>query len=208
MATLRVTVVADDPLSANGALVPFRGRPDIEILPASRRHETQVLVVITARVDNDTIDLIRGVAETCDQVGVVLVTDLVPERLLFRAIDCGLVSVLARHDASAERLVRAVIGAAQGHPEMPSRVLHGLIEQVRRVQRDVLEPNDLTMGGLQLREVEVLRLLADGSDTLEIAHQLNYSERTVKNVLHAMMKRLNLRNRSHAVAFGLRCGAL
>jgi DNA-binding CsgD family transcriptional regulator len=56
--------------------------------------------------------------------------------------------------------------------------------------------------------VEVLRLLADGLDTVEIADRLNYSERTIKNVLHAMMTRLNLRNRSHAVAFGLRCGAL
>jgi DNA-binding CsgD family transcriptional regulator len=64
------------------------------------------------------------------------------------------------------------------------------------------------MGGLQAREVEVLRLLAEGNDTMEIARHLNYSERTVKNVLHAMMKRLNLRNRSHAVAFGLRCGAI
>jgi DNA-binding NarL/FixJ family response regulator len=54
----------------------------------------------------------------------------------------------------------------------------------------------------------VLKLLADGMDTGEIAATLNYSERTIKNVLHGLMSRLDLRNRSHAVAYALRAGAL
>ena len=62
--------------------------------------------------------------------------------------------------------------------------------------------------GLAPREVEVLRLLADGLDTSEIAHQLAYSERTVKNVVHDVTTRLQLRNRSHAVAYALREGLI
>lgn len=58
------------------------------------------------------------------------------------------------------------------------------------------------------REREVLRMLADGLSTLEIARRLNYSERTVKNIIHDMLDRLNLRNRPHAVAFALRHGLL
>jgi DNA-binding NarL/FixJ family response regulator len=54
--------------------------------------------------------------------------------------------------------------------------------------------------------VEVLRLVADGLDTSEIARQLAYSERTVKNVLHDVTSRLQLRNRSQAVAYALRQG--
>jgi DNA-binding NarL/FixJ family response regulator len=56
--------------------------------------------------------------------------------------------------------------------------------------------------------VEVLRLLADGLDTSEIAHKLAYSERTVKNVVHDVTTRLQLRNRSHAVAYALREGLI
>ncbi|MGO4426651.1 response regulator transcription factor, partial [Streptomyces sp. MCAF7] len=47
-----------------------------------------------------------------------------------------------------------------------------------------------------------------GYDTADIAMKLSYSERTIKNVLHAVMTRLNLRNRSHAVAYALRQGLI
>jgi DNA-binding NarL/FixJ family response regulator len=64
------------------------------------------------------------------------------------------------------------------------------------------------MRKLAPREIDVLRLVADGYDTGEIATKLAYSERTVKNVLHDVTTRLQLRNRSHAVAFALREGLI
>lgn len=58
------------------------------------------------------------------------------------------------------------------------------------------------------REIEVLRLLADGHDTASIARQLHYCERTVKNVIHDITNRHRLRNRTHAVAYALRHGVI
>nr|WP_239028933.1 response regulator transcription factor [Pseudonocardia acidicola] len=207
---MRVSVLADDPLSGDGAAAVLRGRADVELLPAVRRPEADVLLLVTPRADEKTVDLMGASAadSRSARMRIVLVADAMPEQLLFRAIDYGLVSVLRRRDASPERVLGAVLGVGAGQAEMPGGVLHRLVEQVRSVQRDVLAPNGLTLGGLQDREVEVLRLLADGMDTVEIADRLNYSERTIKNVIHGMMTRLNLRNRSHAVAFGIRCGAL
>jgi DNA-binding NarL/FixJ family response regulator len=54
----------------------------------------------------------------------------------------------------------------------------------------------------------VLRLVADGLDTAEIATKLSYSQRTIKNILHDITSRLHLRNRSHAVAYALRHGLI
>ena len=65
-----------------------------------------------------------------------------------------------------------------------------------------------TVSPLHPREVEVLRLVAEGHDTVEIARKLNYSERTVKNVIHQITQRLGLRNRPHAVAYAIRRGLL
>jgi DNA-binding CsgD family transcriptional regulator len=62
--------------------------------------------------------------------------------------------------------------------------------------------------GLTAREVDVLRLMAEGLDTAEIAGKLCYSERTVKNVIYGITHRLKLRNRSHAVAYALRSGMI
>jgi len=50
--------------------------------------------------------------------------------------------------------------------------------------------------------------VADGLDTAEVANQLFYSERTVKNVIHDVTTRLNLRNRTHAVAYAVRQGLI
>ncbi len=54
----------------------------------------------------------------------------------------------------------------------------------------------------------MVRLVADGLDTREIALRMSYSERTVKNVLHDLTTRLQLRNRTHAVAYAVREGLI
>ena len=77
---------------------------------------------------------------------------------------------------------------------------------IRRGQ--VLTPRGLTFAGLTPRETEVLRLVAQGDDTAEIARKMCYSERTVKSVLHDLTTRLQLRNRTHAVAYAVREGLI
>ena len=52
----------------------------------------------------------------------------------------------------------------------------------------------------------MLRLIADGLDTCEIARRLAFSERTIKSILHDVTTRLQLRNRAHAVAYAVREG--
>lgn len=54
----------------------------------------------------------------------------------------------------------------------------------------------------------MIKLVAEGLETREIAAKLCYSERTVKSVLQGMMLRLNLRNRAHLVAYAAREGYL
>ena len=54
------------------------------------------------------------------------------------------------------------------------------------------------------RERCVLQLFADGLSTREVARQMCYSERTIKNVLQDLTIRLNVRNRTHAVAYAVR----
>jgi DNA-binding NarL/FixJ family response regulator len=67
---------------------------------------------------------------------------------------------------------------------------------------------EVAVSGFSAREIDVIRLVAEGLDTREVAAKLCYSERTVKNVLHGMMLRLQLRNRAHAVAYAAREGYL
>jgi DNA-binding NarL/FixJ family response regulator len=76
------------------------------------------------------------------------------------------------------------------------------------LQRQILAPRGLRVPGLSEREIEVLRLLAEGLDTAGVAEHMCYSERTVKNVLHDITRRFNLRNRTQAVVFAMRKGLI
>jgi DNA-binding NarL/FixJ family response regulator len=62
--------------------------------------------------------------------------------------------------------------------------------------------------GLSAREISVLGLLSDGLDTAQIARRLNYSERTIKTIIHAIVNNLGVSNRTHAVAYVIRAGLL
>ena len=124
------------------------------------------------------------------------------------AVECGVAAVLPREGLRPARLVQAVLAVHSGAAHLPPAMQGQLLTELARMRRDVLEPNGLTMTGLGARERDVLRLLAEGLGTDEIATKLAYSERTVKYVLHGMMTRYNLNTRAHAVAYAVRAGVV
>ncbi|MBO3746855.1 response regulator transcription factor [Streptosporangiaceae bacterium NEAU-GS5] len=123
-------------------------------------------------------------------------------------MEVGVAGLVRRAEATEDRLLTIIQAAAKGEGSLPPDLLGRLLTQVGTVQRNVLGPRGLTFTGLADREIQVLRLVADGYDTAEIAARLCYSQRTVKSVMHDVTTRLNLRNRSHAVAYALRNGLL
>lgn len=205
-----VAVLAGDPLTGEGAVAHLRARPEVRVLGPERQQDAEVVLIVVDRVTEETIKLMERVADASGDgdTRFVLVGDGVRENALLRAVTCGLVSVIPRREADFDRIVRAIVDVRAGRLEMPGVALGWLVRQLRSIQQDVLEPNGLTAAGLEAREVDVLGLLAEGLSTDEIARRLNYSERTVKYIIHGLLTRLNLRNRTHAVAYAVRTGAL
>lgn len=209
-AVISVAVHAGDPVSGEGAVACLRSTPGITLFPPDRRSEADVLLVTVHQTTEDVVRWMERAAteSTNPEMRIVLIAETVSEHHLMRAVTSGLVSFLSREEADRDRVVKTIRDSSRERALVPEQMVGWLLEQVRTIQRTVLVPHGLTVGGLQEREVEVLRLLADGLDTAEIAQQLNYSERTIKNIVSGMLTRLNLRNRSHAVAYAMRCGAL
>ncbi len=198
-------VVAADPISRLGLTAQLRGLPGLEIVDEPDRAD--VAVVAADTVDEDATRAVRTLLRgECTQV--VLVATVLDDQGVLAAAEAGVCAILRRSEASPERLATVVTSAAHGHGTLPPDLLGSLLSQVGKLQRNVLEPRGLRFNGFTQREVEVLRLIADGHDTNEIADQLAYSERTVKNVIHDVTSRFNLRNRSHAVAYALRAGVI
>jgi DNA-binding NarL/FixJ family response regulator len=204
---VRVSLQAMEPLSHAGLATFLQSRPELVLLRAAERAEAKVLVVSADRLSTDVVALLRrSAAET--GVPVVLVTTEINEAELLTAVECRVVAVLPRSAVTAERLAHSVLAAASGGGVMPPNLVGELLKHIERLQRDVLTPQGLSSSGLTPREIDVLRLMADGFDTGEIAGKLCYSERTVKNVIYGLTHRLKLRNRSHAVAYALRTGMI
>lgn len=202
-----VCVHAWDEILSAGVVSHLRTRPELRVLARDQTDDARVAVVVVDQVDDDTMQLIRRLNRN-GSTRVVLVAGVLTDADLVAVVEAGAVGLLRRKEATPERLVSTIVGAGSGEGAVPADLLGRLLTQVGAVQRGVLAPRGLSWNGLAAREIEVLRLVADGCDTSEIAHRLAYSERTVKNVLHDVTTRLQLRNRSHAVAYALREGLI
>jgi DNA-binding NarL/FixJ family response regulator len=108
---------------------------------------------------------------------VVLVADSVSERHMPRVFACGVVSIVPRRTASRGTIEHAVLTSGTGGAMLPESTIRWLIDQNRNFADVVRSAHRITTGGLTLRETDVLRLLAEGKSTAEIANQLNYAER-------------------------------
>ena len=207
---MRVWVSADDVVDAEGMRVLLGGRPELVLLPGYQEALAEVVVLVPDPVGSgmsDVTDVLRAVASRVS-ARFVLVSDEQRVTELFGALELGLAAVVPRVEVCAERLVRTIVTVREGGAELPAVMLGRLLGQIGRLQREVLGPRGWNVHGLDNREVDVLRLLADGFATREIGAKLSYSERTVKNILHGLMARLGLRNRDQAVSFAVRAGAI
>lgn len=203
----RVRVRATDPVSEAGVASQLRVQHDLEVLSSDSPVRPDVVVLVADRVDEPTASAIRT---TRDAGGprVVLVIGAMDGVEVLAAVEAGVAAIVRRSEADPQRLSTAIRAAATGDGHLPPDLLGRLLQQVGDAQRRAPAPTGLTFGGLTQRELTVLRLIADGYSTSEIATRMAYSERTIKNSIHDLVSRFHLRNRTHAVAFAVRQGLI
>lgn len=206
MENATVAVCSADPFIVLGIECLLHADSAYTIVPAEGSREARVAVVVATEVDDETLMLLSRVARSSSAV-VVLIVDRLEESDLARIVKCRVVSVLARSSVTTDSLRAALDQAvAERCPGDDPRTQ--LMNQLERSSGGTLQPKAASPSVLSPRERELLKLLADGFDTAEIAAKLAYSERTIKNIVHGLLNRLELRNRAHAVAFAMRVGAL
>jgi DNA-binding NarL/FixJ family response regulator len=205
MERVAICVCAHDPVSHAGVASQLRPRPEVTLLEAEDERAA-VAVVVADSVDEEVIQMLRSLQRGSRRS--VLVVTHIDDTGLAAAVEAGVTGLVRRAEATPERLATAVCAAARGEGSVPGDLLGRLLAQIGRLQRQLLHPRGLTLNGMSAREIEILRLVAEGLDTTEIAVKLSYSERTVKNALHDVTTRLQLRNRSHAVAYALKQGLI
>jgi DNA-binding NarL/FixJ family response regulator len=203
-----VVVSAADPLSRAGIVSQLRASHGFSVATDGASVGQDVVALVVAdEIDDPVTAEIRALRGR--GIGrVVLLAARVDDKGLLAAAEAGVSGVVRRSEATARNLAAAIRAASAGEGTLPPDLLGRLLRQVGQLQRQVLAPRGLTFLGLTERELKVLRLLAEGLDTAEVGQRLFYSDRTVKNIIHDVTSRLELRNRTHAVAYAIREGLI
>lgn len=202
-----VVVKAPDPISRAGITSQLRRAHGVAVATDDVLPEDAVAIVVADEVTDEVTAEVRALRGH-GLSRIVLLVSRLDDRELLAAAEVGVAGVLWRSEATASNLTAAIRAAAAGDGTLSPDLLGRLLRQVGQLQRQVLAPRGLTFSGLTERETSVLRLLAEGFDTAEVGRRLFYSERTVKNIIHDVTTRLELRNRAHAVAYAIREGLI
>jgi DNA-binding NarL/FixJ family response regulator len=203
-----VYVYSADPILQAGLISQLRNRPEVRVIePLSDVDQVVVAVVATDTVTDEDLRVLKAVQRNSVPRTVLIARDL-DEATVVAAAEAGVSGLVRRADATPDHLVHVVARVAAGDGAIPADLVGRLLGHVGRLQRGVLAPRGFLATGLTERETRVLTLAANGDDTATIARKLAYSERTVKNLLHNLTSRLQLRNRTHAVAYAVREGLI
>jgi len=201
MNTVKVRVISDDQEILRDTVDLLARSTQISV--AGPGADVDVFLLVADDVSVFTLRELGARTSAAWQPGkpaVVLACNRIRRLEMVYAARLGVTAVVGRDAHDYDRLVEAVIDAAlRSTGVAPSRCV---------ALTDVVPDPRSTDAPLSEREIQVLQLLAEGFDTVAIATKVNYSERTVKHIIHGFVTRKKLRNRVHAVAYALRTGVL
>jgi two-component system, NarL family, response regulator LiaR len=148
----------------------------------------------------DGIGAIREIKEHSPEARILVLTSFAEDDQVFPAIKGGALGYLLK-DSSPRELLQAIREVHQGDSFLDPVVARKVIQMLTR-------PSDLpkTTDPLSERELEVLRLIAEGLTNQEIADRLVISERTARNHVGNILSKLHLANRTQAALFAIRHG--
>jgi DNA-binding NarL/FixJ family response regulator len=207
---ITVLLVDDHPVVRAGVRGMLDGEPGITVAGEAASGREAVVAARALRPDVVLMDLRMPGADGLDGVDataqvlaalpatrVVVLTTYETDADILRAVEAGAAGYLLK-DASRADLVSAVRAAARGETVLAPSVAGRLLHRMRRPQHEALSP----------REVEVLRLVADGLSNVEIGRVLHIAEATVKTHLLRTFAKLGVSDRTAAVTTAMASGAL
>ncbi|WP_433727498.1 response regulator [Actinoplanes sp. CA-051413] len=211
---LRV-VIADDQalvragfrmiLSGHGIDVVAEATDGTEAVDAVRRTRPDVVLMDIRMPELDGLEATRRILiGAADEPRVIMLTTFDLDQYVYAALSAGASGFLLK-DVSPEYLVAAVRLVRSGDALLAPAITRRLVERFAR--RDTDTPaihRDLS--ALTVRELEVLRLLAEGLSNAELAERLHLSEATVKSHVARILAKLGLRDRVQAVVVAYRTG--
>lgn len=211
-AGLRVVVVEDHPIFLDGLLRCLDAEPDLHVVgrftsgaidPAALARLAPDLVLMDVELpDASGIEATRRLRATLPDLRVVMLTAFADTDLVLSAIRAGAAGYLLKHTPPAElvaTLRRIAAGERDLSPNLAARFL-------REFGARSSAERDVRLAQLSPREEEVLRLLATGETNRQIGKRLFVSEETVKSHVTAILRKLEVPDRTRAAVLAVKAG--
>jgi len=207
---IRIGIVDDHAMVAEGLRVLLSEQPDLEVVGTAStvagaielvdRYQPHVVLMDYRLPDGDGAYATAAILKQWPTTKVVMLSAVGGDELLARSIESGCSGFLPK-DRGGEEVVSAVRAAFRGESLIPTSVLSGLLDRLRRAPKG-------KSGELTQRELEVLRLLAKGMSTEGISVLLFLSEHTVRNHVRNILAKLGAHSKLEAVAVAARDGII
>jgi NarL family two-component system response regulator YdfI len=161
-----------------------------------------VLLDLDSPSDESLLAAIQSGGALVNSSLMILTED--PESLAVDVLGSGLRAILPRY-ATPEEIIAAIQAAATGLVALHPDIFDSMLSRIRPGQQSELDPSGQI---LTPREIEVLRMIADGLGNKEIASKLSISDHTVKFHISSIFAKLSASNRAEAVTLGIRHGLI
>jgi NarL family two-component system response regulator LiaR len=207
-------LIADDHTMVRQGLTQICGaEPDMEVVAQAADGQEACRLAGVVQPDVVVMDInmpvldgvqaTRHISKTSPGIGVIILTMYRQDQYVFEAIKAGACAYLLK-DADSDELLRAIRAVATGEALLDSGIALKMIEEFRRLQSDPVGADGITQ--LTERELDILRLVAQGLDNNDIGSRLGLSEKTVRNRLTVVFEKLHVNNRTQAALYALRRG--
>ncbi|PWB73548.1 MAG: DNA-binding response regulator [Anaerolineales bacterium] len=207
---IRVLVVDDHAIIRKGVRAVLELVPDIDLVGEAENGAQAVKVEpeLTPDVilmdlmmpEMDGIECIRQIKARRPEARILVLTNFAGEEMIFPAIKAGAMGYHLK-DSSPETLIDAIRQVNQGVASLHPSIAKKVLDELHHTEKQKLSEEPLTQ-----REVEVLRLIAQGLENREIAGQLVISEATVRTHVSNILGKLHLASRTQAALYALREG--
>jgi DNA-binding NarL/FixJ family response regulator len=201
-------LIADDHSIVRQGLSMFLGvDPEIEIIAEARDGAEAYNLALQLRPDVVLMDLLMpvmdGISATAairrelPETEVLALTSVLEDGSVIEAVRAGAIGYLLK-DTEANELRQAIKSAAAGQVQLSPQVAARLLQEVRTPDQNHPKFTE--------RELNVLRLLAEGKSNKEIAQSLNIGEQTVKTHVSHILNKLGVPSRTLAALYAIRIG--